>query len=95
MKVYIFRRGQTCDIPKYILAGIVALEFLIILVASMSGYEVPPTKIHWLDKIPNGFTMPHFSMAIPGEISYILTSALILVLIQVFVIGALYKRMHR
>ncbi len=77
------------------LTGIASLLFLVILFAFMSGYQVPATKIPWLDKIANGFKMPHFSMAIPGEISYILTSALIMVLIQVFVIGALYKRMHR
>ncbi|MEO8765556.1 MAG: hypothetical protein ABI416_14755 [Ginsengibacter sp.] len=82
-------------IPKYILAGITALLLLIILLPIMSGYQVPATKIPWLDKITNGFTMPHLSITIPGEISYILTSALILVLIQVFVIGTLYKRMHR
>lgn len=82
-------------IPKYILAGIASLLFLVILFAFMSGYQLQPTKITWLNEIANGFNVPHLSLSIPAEISYILTSALVLMLIQVFVIGALYKKMYR
>lgn len=82
-------------IPKYILAAIASLLFLVILVFSMSGYRLQPAKIPWLNKIAGGLKLPHFSLFIPEQISYILASALVMVLIQVFVIGALYKRMYR
>lgn len=82
-------------IPKYILAGIASFLFLVIMFAFMSGYRLQATKIAWLDKIVNGFKMPHFSLSLPEEISYILASTLVMGLIQVFVIGALYKRMYR
>jgi hypothetical protein len=82
-------------IPKYVLAGIASLLFLFLLFPFLSGYQLQAAKIPWLDKIANGFKMFHFSLSIPAEISYILASALVMVLIQVFVIGALYKRMYR
>lgn len=82
-------------IPKYIFTGIVSFLCLVILFAFASGYQLQATKIPYLDRIANSIKMLHFSIAMPTEISYILTSALIMVLIQVFVIGALYKRMHR
>lgn len=82
-------------IPKYILAGIGSLLFLVIVFAFMSGYQLQPTKITWLNKLSNGFNVPYLSLSIPAEISYILASALVMVLMQAFVIGALYKKMYR
>jgi hypothetical protein len=82
-------------IPKRILLGMVSLFLLVMLVALTGGFQSQVTKIPYLDRIANSIKLPHFSIAIPTEISYILTSALIMVLIQVFIIGSLYKRMHR
>ncbi len=82
-------------IPKRILVGVISFLCFIILFTFASGYQLQATKIPYLNKIANSIKIPHFSIAIPAEISYILTSALIMVLIQVFIIGSLYKRMHR
>lgn len=82
-------------IPKYILAVIVAVLLLAFLFLSMSGYPLQATKIPYLDNLANVFKMPRWGISMPVEISYILASALIMLLAQVFVISRLYKKMHQ
>ena len=80
-------------IPKYILTGIFSLVILFVIA---SGYQqLVAGNSHYLDSIVNGIKILHFNLEMPADISYILISALIMIMIQTVVISTLYKRMHR
>lgn len=82
-------------IPKSILAAIVFILLAVIGFALTKGDQTQAGYIPYFNKIVNNINLSHFSFGIPAEISYILTSALIMILIQAFVIRSFYKRMHR
>ena len=81
-------------ISKYILAAIFSGMFLIVLFIFKSGYQ-PKENYPYMDKILKGIQTFHFNLGIPDLISYIVSSALIMLMIQAILISGLYKKMHR
>lgn len=81
-------------ISKYILAAIFSGVGLIVLFLFRSGYQ-PQGNHPYMDKILNGIQTFHFNLGIPALISYIVSSALIMLMIQAILISGLYKKMHR
>ena len=82
-------------ISKYVLAAIFSGVALIVLILFSSDLKQSGNNYPYLDKIVNSFQVFHFDLAIPAHISYIITSALIMLMIQVALIGTLYKKIHR
>lgn len=81
-------------ISKYILAAIFSGVVLIVLFIFRSGYQ-SKESYPYMDKILNGIQTFHFNLGIPALISYIVSSALIMLMIQALLISGLYKKMHR
>lgn len=81
-------------ISKYILAAIFSGVVLIVLFIFGSGYQ-SKGNYPYLENLLNGIQAFHFNLEIPAHISYIVSSALIMLMIQAVLISGLYKKMHR
>ena len=81
-------------ISKYILAAIFSGVVLIVLFILGSGYQ-SEGNYPYLENLLNGIQAFHFNLEIPAHISYIVSSALIMLMIQAVLISGLYKKMHR
>ena len=80
-------------IPKYILAIVVAVLLLVVSFFSMNG-SLQTTDGSYINKLANSFKIPHWSFSMPVGISYIVASAMVMLLVQGFVISRIYKKMH-
>lgn len=81
-------------ISKYVLAAIFAGVILIVLFIFGNGYQ-SKGNYPYLENLFSGIQTFHFNLEIPAHISYIVSSALIMLMIQAVLISGLYKRMHR
>jgi len=81
-------------ISKYILAAIFSGVVLIVFFIFGSGYQ-SKGNYPYLENLLNGIQAFHFNLEIPAYISYIVSSALIMLMIQAVLISGLYKKMHR
>jgi len=81
-------------ISKYILAAIFAGVVLIVLFVFGSGYQ-SKGDYPYLENLLNSIQAFHFNLEIPAHISYIVSSALIMLMIQAVLISGIYKKMHR
>ena len=82
-------------ISKYVLAAIFSGVALIILFLVRGDLNQAGNNYPYLDKIANSLQAFHFDIPVSSQISYIITSALIMLMIQVALIGTIYKKMHR
>lgn len=82
-------------IPKYILLSIISTLVLIGLFLFGSDMNTGKNNSPFLDKIINSLQIFNFNFEISSHISNILISALIMLMIQVMLIGTIYKRIHR
>jgi hypothetical protein len=81
-------------ISKYMLAAILGGVVLMVLFMLTQGF-LPQSNYPYIDNLLKSVSEFHFDITIPSHISYIITSALILLMIQVIIIGKLYKKMYR
>ncbi len=81
-------------ISKYILAAIASGVFLIVLFIFGSDYPLQK-NYPYMDKLLNDIQAFQLNIEIPAHISYIVSSALIMLMIHAVVISGLYKKMHR
>ena len=81
-------------ISKYVLAAIFSGAVLIVLFIFGSGYQ-SKGNYPYLENLLNSIQTFHFNLEIPAHISYIVSSALIMLMIQAVLISGLYKKMHR
>lgn len=79
-------------IPKYILATLFSGVLLILCFLFTGHFNQAGNNSPYLDKILNSFQTFRFNLDIPSQISYIITSALIMLMIQVILIGTIYKK---
>ncbi len=82
-------------IPKYTLWGIGVLIILSTAFLFANGYLSNPNNPSYLYKIINAVKIPKLNLQIPAIFSYIMGSALIMVMIQAFVLGGFFKRMSK
>lgn len=82
-------------IPKYLLIGIFSGLILIVLFLFSGHLKQAGNNAPYLDKVLNSLHVFNFDLAIPAHLSYIITSALIMLMIQVLLIGTIYKRIYR
>jgi hypothetical protein len=82
-------------IPKYVLVGIFSGVVLFILFLFSSNLKQAGNSSTYFDKVLNSFQVFQFNLEIPAQFSYIITSALILFMIQAALIGTIYKKIHR
>lgn len=81
-------------IPKYVLVAIFSGVLLISLFLLSGNFQVGNNYSPYLDKVLKSLQIFNFNLAIPVQISYIITSALILLMIQAALIGTIYKKIH-
>ena len=81
-------------ISKYVLAAIFSGAVLIVLFIFGSGYQ-SKGNYPYLENLLNSIQTFHFNLEIPAHISYIVSSALIMLMIQAVLISGLYKKMYR
>ena len=81
-------------ISKYGLAAIFSGVVFIVLFIFGSGYQ-SEGNYPYLENLLNSIQTFHFNLEIPAHISYIVSSALIMLMIQAVLISGLYKKMHR
>jgi hypothetical protein len=81
-------------ISKYVLAAIFFGVVLIVVFIFGSGYQ-SKGNYPYLENLLNDIQTFHFNLKIPAHISYIVSSALIMLMIQAVLISGLYKKMHR
>ena len=82
-------------VPKYVFAAIFSGVVILVLFLFSGELKTGGNNSSYLDKIVNGFQVFNFDLSIPAHLSYIVTSALIMLMIQVVLIGTIYKRIHR
>ncbi len=82
-------------IPKYVLVGIFSGVVLFILFLFSSNLKQAGNSSTYFDKVLNSLQIFQFNLEIPAQFSYIITSALIMLMIQVILIGKIYKKNHR
>lgn len=82
-------------IPKYVLAAIFSGVVLILLFLFTGNSQASGNYSPYVDKILNSLQIFHFNLAMPAQISYIITSVLIMLMIQVILIGSIYKKTPR
>ena len=82
-------------ISKYVLAAIFSGVTLIILFLFRGELNQAGNNYPYIDKMVNSLQIFHFDFPISSQISYIITSALIMLMIQVALIGTIYKKIHR
>lgn len=82
-------------ISKYVWVAIFSGVGLIMLFLYTSNFQASGNYPSYLDNILSGFKMFHFNLEIPSHISYIVTSTLIMLMIQVMLISTIYRRIHR
>lgn len=81
-------------IPKYVLAAVFSGAILFILFLLRFNLPAAGNNFTYVYKVLNGLPIFNFNLAIPSQISYIITSALILLMIQVLLIGKIYRKTH-
>lgn len=81
-------------ISKYVLAAIFAGVILIAFFVYGIGHQTVG-NYPFIDHLFNGLPTFHFSLELPDHISYIISSASIMLMIQAVLIGGLYKKLHR
>ena len=81
-------------ISKYILAAIFSGVVLIALFVYGIGHQTVG-NYPYIDHLLNSMQPFHFSLELPDHISYIISCALIMLMIQAILISGLYKKMHR
>jgi len=79
-------------IPGYVLVTIFSGVGLILFFLFTGNSQAGGNYSLYLDKVLNSLQTFHFSLEISAQISYIITSALILLMIQVALIGTIYKK---
>ena len=82
-------------IPKYVLTAIFLGVVLILLFLFTGNSQASGNYSPYVDKILNSLQIFHFNLAMPAQISYIITSVLIMLMIQVILIGSIYKKTPR
>lgn len=82
-------------VPKYVLVAIFSGVVLLVLFLFSGELKTGGNNSPYLDKILNSFQIFHFDLGITAHLSYIITSALIMLMIQVLLIGTIYKRIYR
>ena len=81
-------------ISKYVLSAIFSGVVLIVFFLFGSGYQ-SEGNYPYLENLLNDVQAFHFNLEIPDHISYIISSALIMLMIQAVLVSGLYKKMHR
>ena len=82
-------------VPKYVFAAIFSGVVLLVLFLFSGKLNTGGNNSSYLDKIVNSLQVFNFDLAIPAHLSYIVTSALIMLMVQVVLIGTIYKKIHR
>ncbi|HVZ98430.1 MAG TPA: hypothetical protein VG847_16225 [Chitinophagaceae bacterium] len=82
-------------IPKSILFAAGAIIILSMTFLSASGYLSNTNSSSYLYKIINAVKIPRVNLQIPALFSYILGSALIMVMVQAFVLGGFFKKLYK
>lgn len=81
-------------ISKYVLAAIFSGVVLIALFVYGIGDQTVG-NYPYIDRLLNDMQTFHFNLELPDHISYILSSALIMLMVQAVLISGIYKKMHR
>ncbi len=82
-------------VPKYVFAAIFSGVVILVLFLFSGELKTGGNNSSYLDKIINSLQFFNFDLAIPAHPSYMVTSALIMLMIQEVLNGTIYKRIHR